>query len=107
MRVLGVIRQYNKIAEALLRDAEPVRIEGDQIVLGFHHQLHAERFEQDAKGKALIEKALTQLFQQKCRVKCVLSPERAKRKAVEQDPLIQAAVNLMGAEITEIHKDME
>jgi hypothetical protein len=103
-RVLAYIRQSNKMAEALLRDAEPIRVEGDQVVLGFHHQLHAERFEKEAKGKAIIERALAHVFQQQCRVKCVLSPERAKRKAVEQDPLIQAAVNQMGAQITEIHE---
>lgn len=102
-RVLAYIRQSNKMAEALLRDAEPIKVEGDQVVLGFHHQLHAERFEKEAKGKAIIEKALAYVFQQQCRVKCVLSPERAKRKAVEQDPLIQAAMN-QGAQITEIHE---
>jgi DNA polymerase-3 subunit gamma/tau len=102
-RVLAYIRQHNKMAEALLRDAEPVKVEGDQIVLGFRHQLHAERFEKEAKGKAIIEKALAQVFQRQCRVKCMLSPERAKRKAVEQDPLIQAAIT-QGAQITEIHE---
>ena len=102
-RVLAYIRQHNKMAEALLRDAEPVKVEGDQIVLGFRHQLHAERFEKEAEGKAIIEKALAQVFQRQCRVKCMLSPERAKRKAVEQDPLIQAAIT-QGAQITEIHE---
>ena len=101
--VLAYVRQYNKMVEALLRDAEPIKIEGDQVVLGFHHQLHAERFEKEAKGKAIIEKALAHVFQQQCRVKCMLSPEQAKRKAVEQDPLIQAAMN-QGAQITEIHE---
>jgi hypothetical protein len=101
--VLAYVRQYNKMVEALLRDAEPIKIEGDQVVLGFHHQLHAERFEKEAKGKAIIEKALAHVFQQQCRVKCMLSPERARRKAVEQDPLIQAAMN-QGAQITEIHE---
>ncbi len=100
--VLAYVRRFNKMAEALLRDAEPVKVEGDQIVLGFHHQLHAERFEKEAKGKDIIEKALLQVFQRKMRVKCILSPERAKRKAVEQDPLIQAAIN-QGGQITEIH----
>lgn len=100
--VLAYVRRFNKMAEALLRDAEPVKVEGDQIVLGFHHQLHAERFEKEAKGKDIIEKALLQVFERKMRVKCILSPERAKRKAVEQDPLIQAAIN-QGGQITEIH----
>jgi hypothetical protein len=91
------------MAEALLRDAEPVKVDGDLVVLGFYYQGHAERFEKQANGKAMIEKALTEIFRTKCRVRCVLSPKKAKLKAVEEDPLIRAAVNQLGAEITEIH----
>jgi len=101
--VLARVRPYDKMAEALLRDAEPLKVDGDVVVLGFYYQGHAERFEKQANGKAMIEKALTDIFQVKCRVKCVLSPKKAKLKAVEQDPLIRAAVNQLGAEITEIH----
>ena len=102
-KVLARVRPYNKMAEALLRDAVPVKVEGDLVVLGFHYQGHAERFEKQANGKAMIEKALTEIFQTPCRVRCVLSPKKAKLKAVEEDPLIRAAVNQLGAEITEIH----
>lgn len=101
--VLARVRPYDKMAEALLRDAEPIKVEGDLIVLGFYYQGHAERFEKQANGKVMIEKALTEIFQTKCRVKCVLSPKKARLKAVEEDPLIRAAINQMGAEITEIH----
>lgn len=103
-RVLVRVRVQNKVAEALLRGAEPIRVEQDLVVLGFFYQGHAERFEKEANGKMLIEKALSEVFDQKCRVKCILSPRRAKLKAVEEDPLIRAAVNQMGAEITEIHE---
>ena len=101
--LLARVRPYDKMAEALLRDAEPLRVEGDLIVLGFYHQVHAERFEKQPNSKAMIEKALSDIFQQKCRVKCILSPKKARMKAAEEDPLIRAAVNQMGAEITEIH----
>ena len=101
--VLARVRPYDKMAEALLRDAEPLRVEGDLIVLGFYHQVHAERFEKQPNSKAMIEKAMSEIFQQKCRVKCILSPKKARLKAAEEDPLIRAAVNQMGAEITEIH----
>ena len=103
--VLARVRVYNKVTEALLRGAEPIRVEGDLIVLGFHYQNHAERFEKQADGKSLIEKALNEIFHQKCRVKCILSPKKAKRKAVEEDPLISAAINQLGAEVTEIHDE--
>jgi hypothetical protein len=91
------------MAEALLRDAEPVTVEGDLIVLGFYYQGHVERFEKQTNVKAMIEKALGEIFQQPCRVKCVLSPKKVRLKAVEEDPLIRVAVNQLGAQITEIH----
>ncbi|MBI5030174.1 MAG: DNA polymerase III subunit gamma/tau [Chloroflexi bacterium] len=104
-RVLQYVKKHNKIAEALLRDAEPVQVDDDQVILGFHHQLHAERFEKEAKGKEVIEKGLAEVFRRKCRVKCVLSPKQARIKAVQDDPVIRAAVNQLGAQITEIHSE--
>jgi DNA polymerase-3 subunit gamma/tau len=104
-RVLARVRVYNKVVEALLRGAEPIEVSEDVVTLGFYYQQHAERFEKLPDGKAPIEKALLEVLHHKCRVKCVLSPRRAKLKAVEQDPLIQAAVSQMGAEITEIHEE--
>ncbi len=101
-RLLASVRQRNKMAEALLRDAQPVKIEGKQIVLGFHHEVHAERFEKQANGKELIETAFAEIFKQPYRVKCVLSPQIARKKAVESDPLIRTAVRQWGAEITDI-----
>ena len=102
-RVLARVRVHNKTAEALLRDAEPIKVEGDLVTLGFYYQTHADRFEKQADGKSLIEKTLREIFQQPCRVKCVLSPKKARLKAVQEDPLIRAAVNQFGAQITEIH----
>lgn len=101
-RVLAIVRPRNKMAEALLRDAEPIKVEDKQITLGFRYEGHAERFEKQANGKALIENALEEIFKQSCRVKCVLSPQKARIKAVESDPLIRTAVSQWGAEITDI-----
>jgi len=104
-RVLASVRMKNKMAEALLRDAEPIKIEEKQIFLGFRYEGHAERFEKQAKGKVLIEKAIEEIFSQPYRVKCILSPHKARVKAVESDPLIQTALSQLGAEITDIHDE--
>ena len=101
--VLMRVRQSNRNVEALLRSAEPLKIDEGVIVLGFYYEVHAKRFEKEEKGREIIERALDQVFQHKYRVKCVLSPKKAKLQAVKEDPLIQAAVNQMGAQITEIH----
>ncbi len=100
--VLERVRQYNKTVAALLHDTECVQVEGSQIVLGFHFEAHADRFEKQANGKMLIERSLHEVFGQTYRVKCVLSPKKAKLKAVEQDPLVQEA-RKMGGEIAKIH----
>jgi len=102
--ILARVKQANRNAEALLRSAaEPIGVEGDVIVLGFQYQVHAEKFEKEKKWKETVERALGHIFQRQCYVRCMLTPERAKRKAVEQDPLIRTAVNQLGAEITGIH----
>jgi DNA polymerase III subunit gamma/tau len=103
--ILKTVKLSNKMAEALLKDAAPIKVEDDLVVLGFQHELHAKRFETEAKGGTILEKALTQVFKRKCRAKCLLSPQQAKRKAVEEDPLIRTAVSQWGAEITEIHSE--
>jgi len=104
-RLLQYLKKQDKIVEALLRDAEPIEIANDQITFGFHHPVHAERFEKQAQGKQIIEKGLFDIFRQTYRVKCVLSPKQAKLKAVQEDPVIRAAVNQLGAQITEIHSE--
>lgn len=104
-RVLALVRMKNKMAEALLRNAEPIKVEDKQILLGFHYEGQAERFEKEAKGKGLIEKAIEEIFSQPFRVKCILSPHKARVKAVESDPLIRTAVSQLGAEITDIRDE--
>lgn len=106
VNILARVKQSNRNAEALLRSAaEPIGVEGDVVVLGFQYQVHAEKFEKEKKWKETVERALGQIFQRPCRVKCMLTPERARRKAVEQDPLIRTAIHQLGAEITSIHGD--
>ncbi|MCL5950432.1 MAG: hypothetical protein M1132_01705 [Chloroflexi bacterium] len=106
-RFLTRLRPNDKMLEALLRDAEPIKVEGNQVILGFYYQGHVERFEKHANSKLIAEKVLGEVFQQDCRVKCVLSPKKARMKAVEEDPLIHAAVSQLGATITEIHDQEE
>jgi DNA polymerase-3 subunit gamma/tau len=99
--LLAEIGKYNKITQALLRDAEPINIENDVVTLGF--QFHAERFEKQADNKTLVEKVFFKIFKRKLRVKSILSPKKAKLKAVADDPLIRNAVSQWGAQITDIH----
>jgi len=100
--VLERIKQYNRTVAAMLQNTEFVKVEGNLVVLGFHYEAHADRFEMQANGKELIERSLNDIFGQPYRVKCILSPKKARIKAAEQDPLVQEA-RKMGGEIARIH----
>ena len=74
--------------------------QGIKPILGMEAYIApGSRFEKQAHGKALIEKALEEIFQQPCGVKCVLSPQKARRKAVEKDPLIKEIIKEFRGEI--------
>ncbi len=98
------VGRYNKSTQAWLRSAQPVSVEQETVTLGFEHKLHADKIERDDSAKSLVEKAFFEVLQNKCRVKCILSPRRAKLKAVEDDPMVRVATQL-GGEITEIHEE--
>ena len=95
-----------------MRSCEPVAVEGDVIVLGFAHDFHRSRVE-DEQNRHDIEEVLSELIGQRYRVRCVLagSQERAAAPAprpvataggraapsAEMDPVVRAAVEDLGA----------
>jgi DNA polymerase-3 subunit gamma/tau len=101
--VLAKIRPHSKQVEAWLRGCEPLSFDGETLTLGFFYELHKSRIENQPQDKLVIEKGLAEVFGKPLRVKCVLSPKKAKMQAAENDPLIRAAVNQFGAQIVDIH----
>jgi DNA polymerase-3 subunit gamma/tau len=106
---LNALRPRNLPLEALMRSCEPVAIEGDVVVLGFAHDFHRSRVENE-QNRQDVEEALAELIGQRYRVRCVLTqgesgPEvpRAttdddtKQHGVIDDPLVRAAVEDLGA----------
>ena len=92
-----------------MRSCEPVAIEGDVVVLGFAHDFHRSRVENE-QNRQDVEEALAELIGQRYRVRCVLAqgdsgPEvprastddATKQQAVIDDPLVRAAVEDLGA----------
>jgi hypothetical protein len=103
-QMLTRLRQKNKSTEALLKDAQPIAVEGNLITIGFFYELHKERVEKDKNAKGQIEKIFTEMFGAPCRIKCIISPKKQKIKAAQDDPMIRAAMN-MGAVIKPIDEE--
>jgi DNA polymerase-3 subunit gamma/tau len=109
---LNALRPRNLPLEALMRSCEPVAVEGDIVVLGFAHDFHRSRVE-DEQNKHDIEEVLSELIGQRYRVRCVLAqqggspspsqatPSRKAASATERvmtdDPVVRAAVEDLGA----------
>jgi hypothetical protein len=106
-----------------MRACEPVAVEGDVVVLGFVHDFHRGKVEEE-RNKQDVEDVLSNLTGQQCRVRCVLSrqeraaqtPQRsaskpANREAapsaeqiIAEDPVVRAAVEDLGAQIVQRHE---
>ena len=71
---LSALRPRNLPLEALMRSCELVAVEGDVVILGFAHDFHRGRLEEE-QNKRDVEDALSDLIGQRYRVRCVVSPQ--------------------------------
>jgi DNA polymerase-3 subunit gamma/tau len=118
--LLNALRPRNLSLEALMRACEPVAVEGDVVVLGFVHDFHRSKVEEE-HNKQDVEDVLSELTGRRCRVRCVLAQQdhtakasqrpasgSAGRKAIPsaeqiiaEDPVVRAAVEDLGAQIVQ------
>ncbi len=121
--LLNFIRPRNLSLEALMRSCKPVAVEGDVVVLGFTHNFHRSKVEEE-RNKQVIEDALSSLIGQRYHVRCVLAqqertartPQRsasesvggkatpAAEQIIAEDPVVRAAVEDLGAQIVRRHE---
>ena len=106
-----------------MRACEPVAVDGTVVVLGFEHEFHRDKVEEE-KNKRDVEDVLSNLAGQRCSVRCVLSspeetaqlPQSFQHPASEsaggegsssaehilaEDPVVRAAVEDLGAQIVQ------
>jgi DNA polymerase-3 subunit gamma/tau len=120
---LNALRPRNLSLEALMRSCEPVAVEGDVVFLGFAHNFHRSKVEEE-HNKRMVEDVLSSLIGQQYRVRCVLTgqeraatpsrrstSESAGGKApssaeqmIAEDPVVRAAVEDLGAQIVRRHE---
>jgi len=112
-RLLSEVRPYNRMAEALLRSCRPVRVDGNVVVVGVRHPFHKGKIE-DPRNKEVVEKVLMQLTGTPYRLSCVVQSsetqtnqnrQETKRKAILDDPVVQAARN-MGGKVVDVRLDV-
>ncbi len=116
--VLDALRPRDLSLEALLHDCEPTMVEDDTLVLGFRHKFHRSKVEKDDKRR-VVEDAVSDLFGRRYKVRCVLTDGKeceakgfsssrsvedtvdspVTEKAVIEDPVVQAAVEDLGAKV--------
>ncbi len=133
-QALQSIRPRSAALQALLRDSWAERVEGKTVVIGFKHKFHREKVS-ETENCRMVEEALEQVLGQPCRVECELisgppsgpaparrsvSPSPAEASAMQeatdsasaeryqeaaQDPVIQAAVEELGAQVVDVREE--
>ncbi len=72
------LRTVNSKAAALLADAEPRLIRGDEVVLVAPYEFHRRRINEEAELRRVIERVLAKHLGRACRITC-LAPEDVPR----------------------------
>ena len=107
--VLQAVRSLSRSVEAILRDCEPMRSEGEVIVLGFSYDFHKKRME-NSEHKSFIEETLSELLGRPCIVRFELlnkeepdpQPTGSLQPQILEDPLVQEAVGHLGAQVVAV-----
>lgn len=97
--VMKKIKGSKKTVHAFLTVCEPKEISGNKIKLYFKsgYTFHKEKIEEPENIK-LIKSVLTEVFGKEYGIECCLEDEKADK----QDPALQKAVDIFGADIVNI-----
>lgn len=105
----NLIRTFQKTNQAMapfLKDAEPISLKDDTLVIGFFYEIHQSRFDNDKHAKTQFSKVLQDAIGATVHLKCIVSPKREKMREAQNDPLVRTGMNL-GGKVTNIIEDEE
>ncbi len=71
-------RELNHSLTALLKSGKPVNVEGKFVILEVFYPFHKERLE-SPQNRKLIEKLMSEIYDARLSLKCVLSKEKPKK----------------------------
>jgi DNA polymerase III subunit gamma/tau len=101
-RLLGLVREKDKAAEALLRSCAVAGLEGNNLKLTTQVKLACEKINDNPKTRQLISDLLSEILGFPCGVQCTLATGRpTKSKSVQPDGLVATALRDLGGEIVE------
>lgn len=124
-QILELIGPRSRALQALLRDGWAERVKENTVVIGFdtRRKFHKEKVSEDENCR-MVEEALEQVLGQPCRVECETVSRQSSRPAparrpavarepssaeryreVTQDPVIQAAVEELGAQVVDVREE--
>ncbi len=95
--ILQKIRPFNHSLYALLKDAVPIGIEDDRVLLGVRFRFHAERL-YDKKNRPVIEQIFTDVLDKPRRLECQIDENMPKPPSVVENELIESVVENFGVE---------
>ncbi len=127
--LLGMIAETAQLAAPYLKEAEPLRVEGDHVILGFDPEFAGHLKQVDtSRTRMVIEKAIGHELNRPIGVKFALeerpqaeaepqpppppagaaepkaAPAPAKRRNLAEDPIVKKTSELFGGEIFDIRE---
>jgi DNA polymerase-3 subunit gamma/tau len=104
--LIRVFQMTNKAMAPFLKDAEPLSLKDNVLVIGFFYEYHQSRFDNDKQAQVQFAKVLQDAFGAPIHIKCIVSPKREKMREAQNDPLVRTGMNL-GGKVTNIIEDSE
>ena len=100
--LLALMREKDKVVEALLRSCNVAGLEGNNLKLTTQVKLVCEKINDQPQTRQLISNTLSEVLGFPCGVQCTLATGRlAKTKDVQPDGLVATALRDLGGEIVE------
>ena len=101
--ILEKIKEHNHTLNALLRDAKPEGIDGDQIVISVRFKFHHDKIT-EVKNRQVLEQIFSDVLGRKCFIKCQIQDRKKtevrnqKSETVEGEDLEKAAKEMFETE---------
>jgi hypothetical protein len=113
-QVLKSLEGQSKMTAAILKEANPVAVDGNRISLGFNYTFHYKRISQDAASVSLVEEHFSRVVGQTVVVKCfdhseaktngdqsASTAKSSSKPAPKDDELTRRAAQLFNARIVD------
>jgi DNA polymerase-3 subunit gamma/tau len=111
--VIEAVAREDKNLAALLKDGKPLSVDADAVTLGFFYEFHCRRVAEPARSER-VRRAMAEVTGIDRDLRCtVVEATRAEKHArpsnkadqARKDPLIQHAVDELGARISTVHDE--